>query len=114
MSENKEDTVGKTGGSGLGSTLGVLAFLAGAGALVWVFFAAKGLYALPPEDLVRAGAEATPDITTLAQSATATLLRVMMLVVMAIAAALLAGVGARMFLSSRPHEEPADQCRGGM
>lgn len=84
--------------------MGVLAFLAGVAALLWVFFAAKGLYALPPEDLVRAGSEATPDLTGLAQSATATLLRILMLVVMAIAAALLAGVGARMFLSSRRSE----------
>lgn len=96
-----EATTGARGsGSGLGAALGVLAFTAGAAALVWVFFAAKGLYTMPPEELVRAGSEATPDLTGLAQSATATLLRVLMLVVMAIAAALLAGVGARMFLSS--------------
>ncbi len=103
MSES-ETTGAPRGSSSLGAVLGVLAFLGGVCALVWVFFAAMALYALPPEELVWSGTEATPDLTRLAQSATATLLRVLMLVVMAIAAALLAGVGARMFLTSRHTE----------
>jgi len=66
------------------SLVGVMVFLAGVAALVWVFWQAYHLYTMPSAQLIQVGNK-TLDLQELLRSTSAVLVRVILLVIMALA-----------------------------
>jgi len=86
------------------SLLGALVFLAGIALLALVFRMAYDLYFQPASQLVDVGTK-TLDLQGLIRSTAASLIRIMLLCVMAVAGSLLAGRGVQMYFASRFRDE---------
>ena len=81
------------------SVVGVLVFVGGVGALAWVFLQAYHLYTLPSDQLIRVGTKAL-DLQELLRTTSAVIVKIILLVVMALAASLVAGKGVHLYSSA--------------